>query len=432
MNEMDDYYRLFGLNPGASEEEIKEAYKDLIKVWHPDRISNNPRLKEKANAKLREINLAYEVLKAYIAGKSESFRATGERGTRADSQPPPREHPPKSEKEQGASTNEKGEGGFQTPPEQPPAQRLHDEDYGRISADRRFKPFFSWPNISFFICYGFGLAKSIAKYGDLTRNSFGESLGISILPIIFFVIYNSIKGEAKTIRILSIIANLLFLFLFLSSTLLEITGIVSTTQSEHDTSTAFVSPSSPPTGESSSTGPSPEKEKRPDWATDDWLRSLRFDKPIPGEPPRTSERRNVPERPVSQGESSKRSPFLVDLDVPKDMIWKRIAQDNEGSTFSYDTKYSFRVEGRVVLYTRTVYGPKANTRTKGQLGNGYEKLKFSLELNDINCAVRMACRIKVLHYSEEGLLLGYSETPSEWTFIPPNTFGEMLFQEVCR
>ena len=55
MSEMDDYYRLLGLNPGASEEEIKEAYKDLIKVWHPDRFSNDPRLKEKANEKLREI-----------------------------------------------------------------------------------------------------------------------------------------------------------------------------------------------------------------------------------------------------------------------------------------------------------------------------------------------------------------------------------------
>ena len=55
MNEMDKYYQILGLNPGASEEEIKQAYKDLVNVWHPDRFSNNSRLKEKANEKLREI-----------------------------------------------------------------------------------------------------------------------------------------------------------------------------------------------------------------------------------------------------------------------------------------------------------------------------------------------------------------------------------------
>ncbi|MGD0917795.1 MAG: J domain-containing protein, partial [Thermodesulfobacteriota bacterium] len=37
MSEMDKYHQIMGLNPGASEKEIVEAYKDLVKVWHPDR-----------------------------------------------------------------------------------------------------------------------------------------------------------------------------------------------------------------------------------------------------------------------------------------------------------------------------------------------------------------------------------------------------------
>jgi len=60
MDEMHKHYQILGLNPGASKEEIKQAYRDLVDVWHPDRFSDNERLKEKANEKLKEINLAYK------------------------------------------------------------------------------------------------------------------------------------------------------------------------------------------------------------------------------------------------------------------------------------------------------------------------------------------------------------------------------------
>jgi hypothetical protein len=47
-------------------QEAKQAYKDLVRVWHPDRFQSNPRLKQKADQKLREINLAYKYLLNYI------------------------------------------------------------------------------------------------------------------------------------------------------------------------------------------------------------------------------------------------------------------------------------------------------------------------------------------------------------------------------
>jgi hypothetical protein len=60
---MDKYFEILGLKPGASQKEIKAAYRDLAQVWHPDKYSHNPRLKEKAEAKLREIIDAYKRLK---------------------------------------------------------------------------------------------------------------------------------------------------------------------------------------------------------------------------------------------------------------------------------------------------------------------------------------------------------------------------------
>jgi len=53
-----DYYEILGLERGASDEEIKKAYKKLAKKYHPDL---NPGDKE-AEEKFKEINEAYQVL----------------------------------------------------------------------------------------------------------------------------------------------------------------------------------------------------------------------------------------------------------------------------------------------------------------------------------------------------------------------------------
>lgn len=50
-------------------DEAKQAYKDLVNVWHPDRFNENHRLKERAEKKLKEINLAYETVETYLISK---------------------------------------------------------------------------------------------------------------------------------------------------------------------------------------------------------------------------------------------------------------------------------------------------------------------------------------------------------------------------
>jgi tetratricopeptide (TPR) repeat protein len=64
MEEIERCCRILGLEAGASPEEVKQAYRDLVYVWHPDRFVQNPRLQQKAEAMLKEINAAYEMILA--------------------------------------------------------------------------------------------------------------------------------------------------------------------------------------------------------------------------------------------------------------------------------------------------------------------------------------------------------------------------------
>lgn len=53
-----DYYKILGVDKNANEKEIKSAYRQLSKKWHPDKNQDN----DTAHAKFIEIGEAYEVL----------------------------------------------------------------------------------------------------------------------------------------------------------------------------------------------------------------------------------------------------------------------------------------------------------------------------------------------------------------------------------
>jgi DnaJ family protein B protein 4 len=55
-----DYYNVLKLSKGASEDDLKKAYRKLAMKWHPDK---NPTNKKAAEAKFKEVAEAYEVRK---------------------------------------------------------------------------------------------------------------------------------------------------------------------------------------------------------------------------------------------------------------------------------------------------------------------------------------------------------------------------------
>jgi DnaJ-domain-containing protein 1 len=56
------FYAILGLQPDASFQEVKQAYKQLVKRCHPDLFFHNPQLRQKAQEVLTKINQAYNEL----------------------------------------------------------------------------------------------------------------------------------------------------------------------------------------------------------------------------------------------------------------------------------------------------------------------------------------------------------------------------------
>ena len=57
---MKDPYSVLGVKHDASDDEIKEAYRNLVRKYHPDNYSDDNPLKDLANEKMQEVNEAYD------------------------------------------------------------------------------------------------------------------------------------------------------------------------------------------------------------------------------------------------------------------------------------------------------------------------------------------------------------------------------------
>ncbi len=66
---MNDPYKILGVSPNASDEDIKKAYRELARKYHPDKYRDSD-LSELANEKMKEVNAAYEEIQKLRSGES--------------------------------------------------------------------------------------------------------------------------------------------------------------------------------------------------------------------------------------------------------------------------------------------------------------------------------------------------------------------------
>ncbi len=97
MSDIDKYYKILGIDYGASDEDIKQAYRDMAKIWHPDRFSRDPRLQKKAADKLQEINDAFQKVRDHrlSSGNFADAQKRRERSRPNPANTPPAKSPPR-------------------------------------------------------------------------------------------------------------------------------------------------------------------------------------------------------------------------------------------------------------------------------------------------------------------------------------------------
>jgi len=83
---MNDPYSVLGISPGATDSEVKKAYRELVRKYHPDNYHDNP-LSDLAQEKMKEVNEAYNnILRMREAGGGGYRPGPGQSGSTSGSQ----------------------------------------------------------------------------------------------------------------------------------------------------------------------------------------------------------------------------------------------------------------------------------------------------------------------------------------------------------
>lgn len=183
MNQLNRYFKILGLEPDAALEEARQAYRALVRTWHPDRFGDDPSLQLRAQERLKEINEAYHVVHEVISSREEVKPGASPYPASFTKTPSPDCRAPSS-----------------TKPDKPPS---------RPEGQPITPLFYFWPNVLLFLLALAGLRISWQRYG-LSMQGFGYLLQITSIPLVFAVVCNARLGCSRRLWTGYVAAVLLF------------------------------------------------------------------------------------------------------------------------------------------------------------------------------------------------------------------------------
>jgi hypothetical protein len=63
---LEQAFQILEVPPTATWEEVRQAYREMVKVWHPDRFQDDAKFQARATKKAQDINLAYQLLEKHF------------------------------------------------------------------------------------------------------------------------------------------------------------------------------------------------------------------------------------------------------------------------------------------------------------------------------------------------------------------------------
>lgn len=191
------YFHILGLEPDATPDAVKIAYRDCVDAWHPDRFTHSPERQARAQARLRLINEAYRQLRRSTVSARRDSRAPGPppsdagrqtdrgaTGSRTSAASKPHTHRQEAEAADGHTHAPE-------PPPDPPTPRTWLE----LSRESRFTVttlYFSF--VSIIISAGCGVSLGAMYFGPL-----GAVCGILVSPLVGLTVAAGSASLASTI-----------------------------------------------------------------------------------------------------------------------------------------------------------------------------------------------------------------------------------------
>lgn len=75
LHQLEASLALFNLKPGASYQEVRKVYLELLQRWHPDRFEQQPSMQDDAVRITQQLNLAFETLTRHLQNTPDGHRS---------------------------------------------------------------------------------------------------------------------------------------------------------------------------------------------------------------------------------------------------------------------------------------------------------------------------------------------------------------------